>query len=214
MIQSDAHSVSFRNQKFPHVVSWGKPPAAIWRRAETQQVLLLLLSALYQSYLLARKRISLGVHTLHPFFPHCWVYSIGTYSSTGSKVWRLCFSGLWVLCHCMSCGGDPVLCPKRPKIGLCYSLSSYVKAWVYVPQKSWTLSKQLGSRNINRARAHLIEMSACATRWQYLVLNDVYVGDMVWKLTSAMFWFKTSDNGAVQILRVYILRIQIGTILC
>ena len=151
---------------------------------------------------------------IHPFFPHCWVYSIGTYSSTGSKVWRLCFSGLWVLCHCMSCGGDPVLCPKRPKIGLCYSLSSYVKAWVYVPQKSWTLSKQLGSRNINRARAHLIEMSACATRWQYLVLNDVYVGDMVWKLTSAMFWFKTSDNGAVQILKVYILRIQIGTILC
>ena len=151
---------------------------------------------------------------IHPFFPHCWVYSIGTYSSTGSKVWRLCFSGLWVLCHCMSCGGDPVLCPKRPKIGLCYSLSSYVKAWVYVPQKSWTLSKQLGSRNINRARAHLIEMSACATRWQYLVLNDVYVGDMVWKLTSAMFWFKTSDNGAVQILKVCIVRIQIGTILC
>ena len=37
-------------------------------------------------------------------------------------------------------------------------------------------------------------------------------GDMVWKLTSAMFWFKTSDNGAVQILKVYILRIQIGTI--
>ena len=27
-----------------------------------------------------------------------------------------------------------------------------------------------------------------------------------------MFWFKTSDNGAVQILKVYILRIQIGTI--
>ena len=133
---------------------------------------------------------------IHPFFPHCWVYSIGTYSSTGSKVWRLCFSGLWVLCHC---GGDPVLCPKRPKIGLCYSLSSYVKAWVYVPQKSWTLSKQLGRRNIKRARAHLIE-SACATRQsspKWCLCQEI----MVWKLTSAMFWFKTS-NGAVEILKV------------
>ena len=176
----------------------------IWR-AETQQVLTFHIAKAISE----RESAFLSVHSIYPFF-HCWVFLHSRYVlllEIRLKVF-LVFGvfAVWV--------EDPVLCPKRPKTGLCYSLSSYVKAWVYVPQKSWTLSKQLGSRNINRARAHLIEMSACATRWQYLVLNDVYVGDMVWKLTSAMFWFKTSDIGAVQILRVYILRIQIGTILC
>ena len=188
--------------KFPHV-SWGKAGGRelittymyIWR-AETQQVLTFHIAKAISE----RESAFLSVHSIYPFF-HCWVFLhiVGMYYLLEIRLKVFLVFGVfavWV--------EDPVLCPKRPKTGLCYSLSSYVKAWVYVPQKSWTLSKQLGSRNINRARAHLIEMSACATRWQYLVLNDVYVGDMVWKLTSAMFWFKTSDNGAVQILKLYI----------
>ena len=184
--------------KFPHV-SWGKAGGRelittymyVWR-AETQQVLTFHIAKAISE----RESAFLSVHSIYPFF-HCWVFLhiVGMYYLLEIRLKVFLVFGVfavWV--------EDPVLCPKRPKTGLCYSLSSYVKAWVYVPQKSWTLSKQLGRRNIKRARAHLIE-SACATRQsspKWCLCQEI----MVWKLTSAMFWFKTS-NGAVEILKVY-----------